>query len=515
MTYDGKRFGYRVAAAAAAVAALAALAPQASAQVNKQWLTVILPSEPVDLDTCNSSISTLGRVLKQNLSETLIQKDPKDNSLKPRLATSWERVDPTTWRFKLRQGVTFHDGSPFTAAAVKKSLDRDFANPMKCRDRVKYFSDFSIDISAPDDQTLVIKTSRPEPILPMRLTGITIGAGDIPTDKFSLKPVGTGPYQLSNWQQGQEILLKRNDKYWGAKPEIEGVRYLWRKESAVRAAMVQVGEGDIAVAMASQDAVDPKIDYSYLNSETSALRIDMTRKPLDDKRVRLAMNYAFDRENIRKSIVSKEALHATQFVFPAIPGHNHELDKMVRQYDPAKARQLLAEAKAAGVAVDTEITLLGRPDGYPNSEEVMEATLTTFKAAGFNVKLINLETGPYNAVNYKPYPENRGPTLLQVQHDNNFGDPVFSIAYRYSCEGGTSTYCDPKLDAELARVTGLEGEARVKGWQDLFRHLYEDVVNEVWMFHMVGFARVSPRIDYKPDVTANSEILVENIRFVK
>ena len=510
MSHDRVRFGYQ-AAAAAAVALLAVLAPQANAQVNSKWLTVVLPSEPVDLDTCNSSISTLGRVLKQNLSETLIQKDPKDNALKPRLATSWQRVDPTHWEFKLRQGVTFHDGTPFNAAAVKKSLDRDFTKGLVCRDRVKYFSDFTIEVSTPDEYTLVITTSRPEPILPMRLTGITIGGGNPPTDKFSLAAIGTGPYALTKWQTGQEILLTRNEKYWGNKPQIEGVRYVWRKESSVRAAMVKVGEGDIAVAMASQDADDPKLDHSYLNSETSALRIDMTRKPLDDKRVRLAMNYAFDRENIRKSIVSKDALNATQFVFPAIPGHNHELDKMVRQYDPARAKQLLAEAKAAGVAVDTEITLLGRPDGYPNSEEVMEATLTTFKAVGLNVKLINLETGPYNSVNYKPFPENRGPTLLQVQHDNNFGDPVFSIAYRYSCDGGTSTYCDPKLDAELARVTGLEGDARVKGWQELFRVLYEDVVNEVWMYHMVGFSRVSPRIDYVPDVTANSEILVENI----
>ena len=502
------------AAAAMAVVALAALAPQqVSAQVNKQVLTVVLPSEPVDLDNCNAGVSTIGRVVKQNLTETLVQKDSKDNSLKPRLATSWTRVNPTTWQFKLRQGVTFHDGTPFNAQAAKRSLDRDFVATMKCRDRVKYLGEVPFVITAPDAETLVLVTPTPDPILPMRMTGITMGAGELPNERFALKPVGTGPYMVANWQAGQEIQLKRNDKYWGAKPSIESVRYIWRAESAVRAAMVKIGEADIAVSIASQDANDPKLDYSYLNSETSALRIDQTRKPLDDKRVRLAMNYGFDREMIRSAIISKDALHATQMVFPSIPGHNHELDKMVRPYDPAKARQLLAEAKAAGVAVDTEITLQGRPAGYPNSEEVMEATLNLFKGIGLNVKLINYETGPYNALNYKPHPENRGPALLQVQHDNNFGDPVFSIPFRYSCAGGVSTLCDSKLDADIEKVLQLEGEPRVKAWQELFRYLYEEVVNEVWMFHMVGFSRVNPRIVYTPDVTANSEIHLANITF--
>src|SRR5260370_1223198 len=104
--------------AAAAVLALTGLAASpagAQTQVNSKWITIVLPAEPASLDGCNSSSGTEGRILKQNIVETLTEKDPKDNSLKPRLATSWEHVDPTTWRFKLRQGVTFHDGSPFDA----------------------------------------------------------------------------------------------------------------------------------------------------------------------------------------------------------------------------------------------------------------------------------------------------------------------------------------------------------------------------------------------------------------
>lgn len=506
-----------MACAAAGFAAAALMTAPATAQtkVTDKWIKVVLPTEPTSLDGCNSSSGTEGRVLKQNMVETLVEKDPKTNELKPRLATSWEKVDPSTWRFKLRQGITFHDGVPFNAAAVKKSLERNMGKAIVCRDKTKYVGDFTIEVTAVDDDTVQIKASRPEPIMPMRMSGTAIVSPNTVVDKLSLGAIGTGPYAFDSWQAGQQILLKRNDKYWGAKPEAEGVAFLWREESSVRAAMIKVGEADIAPIIAKQDANDPKIDTAYLNSETTFLRIDNTAVPLNDKRVRLALNYAFDREGIRNSIFSKDFEHATQMVFHAIPGHNHELDKNVRQYDPAKARQLLAEAKAAGVPVDTEITLLGRPTGYPNSTDVMEAAFVNYKAVGFNVKLQNLETGPYNSYNYKPFPENRGATILQNTHDNNFGDPVFSVFFRYGCDGAVSPMCVPQLDAEVTRVTGLEGEARVRGWQGVFRMLYEDIVPEVWMYHMVGYARVNPRVDFKPDVTTNSEVRIQEIRFKK
>jgi peptide/nickel transport system substrate-binding protein len=277
--------------------------------------------------------------------------------------------------------------------------------------------------------------------------------------------------------------------------------------------MVKIGEADIALNIAPQDATDKTMDFSYLNSETTYLRIDTTRAPLNDKRVRLALNYAFDREGVRGTILSKDNINATQIVMPAIPGHNFELDKKVRAYDPARAKQLLAEAKKDGVPVDTEITIIGRTAEYPNSADVMEAALTMFRAVGFNMKLKVVETGEFNLYNYKPFPESRGVTIFQSQHDNNFGDPVFSVFFRYACDGGASTLCDPALDKKVASATQAEGQDRVTQWNEIFRYLYENVVNEVWMYHMVGFARVNPRIDFKPDVTSNAEIHIQDIHF--
>ena len=124
-----------------------------------------------------------------------------------------------------------------------------------------------------------------------------------------------------------------------------------------------------------------------------------------------------------------------------------------------------------------------------------------------------VEAGQYAKWTSKPYPENAGPTILQASHDNNSGDPVFSVFQRFACAGASSNYCNPQLDKEIERVSGLAGPQRVAGWQDIFRSIYEEMSPVLFMYHMVGYTRVHPRIDFRPDVTTNAEIRIEEIRF--
>ena len=513
---DSRGFrGYR-AACMAMLASMLGLVGSAHAQVNDKWITVVLPQEPPNLDACNSSRTYGGRVLKYTIAEPLIQKNAADGSLSPRLATKWEQVEPTLWRITLRQGVTFHDGKPFNAEAVKKSLERQWIPALVCGDKAKFFGDLGVELTAVDAYTLDIKTSRPEAILPMRLTGVVIEENS-PTDKVmpaGMVPIGTGPYVFDSWQGGQQILFKRNEKYWGQKGEIEGVRYIWRAESAVRAAMVDLGEADIAYTIGQQDATNPKTDSSYLNSETIFARIDVAIPPFNDVRVRRAVKYALDLDAMPGSLLPSTALLATQLVMPSIPGHNADLDKRALRRDPAKAKQLLAEAKAAGVPVDTEIQLVSRPDQYPGAEEVAEAIASMLRDVGFKVKSMPLEAGLYGKYEYKPFAEGRLPVLLLSSHDNNFGDPVFTVFFRYACGGTPSAYCDPALDAQILKVSGMAGEERVKGWQEVFRTLYDDAVADVPLFHMVSFTRINPRLNFKPDVSMSNEIRIAEIKFV-
>jgi len=115
--------------AAAAVIAVGATAGPAMAQ--GKTVTIVLSEEPEGLDGCNSNRSTVGRVAKQNIVETLTEIDPKDGSITPRLAVSWEKIDEKTWRFKLREGVKFHDGAPFNAETAAKAIHRTMDTTQK------------------------------------------------------------------------------------------------------------------------------------------------------------------------------------------------------------------------------------------------------------------------------------------------------------------------------------------------------------------------------------------------
>jgi len=507
--------------AAAAVAVLGMSATINTASAQKKIVTVVLSEEPEGLDGCNSNRSTVGRVAKQNIVETLTEIDPKDGSITPRLATSWEKVDEKTWRFKLRQGVKFHDGAPFNAETAAKGIARTMntggkggargTGGLDCETRTKSFGDLKIVGKAVDKYTLEISANKPVPILPTRMGVVSISSPNTPTDKLVLHPIGTGPYVFEKWTPGQEITVKRNENYWGKKPVVEGARYIWRTESAVRAAMVKVGEADIAPNIAVQDATDPKMDFSYPNSETTRLRIDVTRPPLDNRNFRLALNYAIDREALRGSVLSKDVEHATQIVVPSINGHNPKLK--VIPYDPAKAKALIAKAKAEGAPVDKEIEIVGRINIYPNATETMEAMMAMLQAVGVKVKLRMLEVGEWLNILTKPYAEDRKPVLLQAQHDNNNGDAVFSVFNKYACKGAQATTCDPKLDALIEKASTLSGDERRKTWQEVFRIINEDMVADVWMYHMVGYSRVGNKINFTPSISTNSELHLEDITF--
>jgi len=355
--------------------AVLGMAFSATARADEHAAVTIVLSEELDLvEPCQASRSNIGRVIKQNVAETLTEINPLDGSIAPRLATAWEQVDDLTWRFTLRDGVTFHDGAALNADAVIYAIQRTMDETLDCEVRTKFFGNIALEPSAVDDLTVEIKTDSPVPILPTMMGTFTIVSPNTPMGEPTRDPIGTGPYTFESWAPGENIVLLRNPDYWGEAPAIEKATYVWRTESAVRAAMIATGEADIAANIAVQDATDPEMDFSYPNSETSRLRIDTTVPPLDDIRVRKALNLAFDREAVRGSIFSPDVIPATQLVVPSINGHNPDLK--VWSHDVAEAKKLVDEARADGVPVDDEITLLGRINIYPNATEIMECIRT-------------------------------------------------------------------------------------------------------------------------------------------
>jgi peptide/nickel transport system substrate-binding protein len=485
----------------------------ASAQQGRN-VTVVLNDEPVSLDACNMDSSHNGRVVRQNVFETLTEIDRTTGELLPRLAVSWEKRNETTWRFKLRENVRFSDGAPFNAEAAAAAIARTLSKDSKdCSTRTRFFATLALTTTVVDTYTLDIAADQPVPILPTQMIILGMASPNTPKDKLTSNPVGTGPYVFEHYTAGIDVVLKRNANYWGEKPQVEQARFVWRNESSVRASMVKIGEADFAASIAPQEATDPAMDRSYLNSETSWLKIDLALAPLNDKRVRLAMNYAIDRKALVGSLFPKDVIPATQLVIPSVPGHNHQIDKELWPYDPAKAKALLAEAKKDGVPVGKEILLIGRMNFYPNGQETMEAMVAMFAAVGLNVKLQMFEVNQWAIANRRPYAEDRGPSIVQSMHDNDKGDPVFTVTPRYGCEGISSTVCNPELDRLTKVASTLSGPERAKAWEEIFRIIYEDIVADVSLFHMVAYSRVGSRIQYTPTVATNSEIQIAQMKF--
>ncbi|MCJ7872029.1 ABC transporter substrate-binding protein [Phaeobacter sp. J2-8] len=492
----------------AATAMASTIAFASHAQDNS--VTIVLSEELEIVEPCSSTKSNVGRVLFQNISETVTEMNPA-TGLQPRLAKSWEDMGNGTWRFHLRDGVTFSDGTAMEADDVAHSLVRMKSPDIACEIGAKFFGGIDITSNIVDAHTLDVTADPAQPILPMLMSTVTVTPAETPLDSFVDHPIGTGPYTFDEYARGQHIKLGANPNYWGDQPAVQSATYVFRGDSAVRSAMVAAGEADIAPNIALQDASDPGMDFSYPNSETVFLRIEHAQAPLNDLRVREALNLAIDREAFVGTILANGTLLATGITPPSTIGYDHDLAPYA--YDPERARALLAEAKADGVPVDAEITLIGRLNNFANVLETMEAMLAMYQDVGFNMKLEMVEVAEWLERYAKPFPENRGPELIEAQHDNANGDPVFSMYFKYHSDGQQSGITDPKVDAMIADATAATGDERAAKWKALFSYLHEEIIADVMLFHMVGFSRVNPRLDFAPSIRTNSELQLSQIKF--
>jgi peptide/nickel transport system substrate-binding protein len=472
-------------------------------------VTIVLNEELETVEPCMASQSNIGRVLLQNISETMTELNVENGKLMPRLAESWEDMGDGTWRFHLRDGGSFSDGTSLDASDIAHSIERTLSPDLTCEIGAKYFGGMTITPSVVDDLTIDIKSDPAQPILPLLLSTLTIVPSEAAME-FTRAPIGTGPYVLSEWNPGQSIILDRRDDYWGDQPEVTKATYLFRTDDAVRAAMVATGEADIAPLINQIDATNEATDFSYPNSETVYLRIDSSIAPLDDQRVREALNLAVDREAFIGTLVPEAAQLATHMTVPTTLGADEELE--VPPFDPERAKTLLEEAAADGVPVDTEILLLGRLGQFPNVTEVMEALHSMYSDVGFNMKLQMVDVAEWIKYYSKPFAAQPQPNIVEAMHDNNRGDPVFSMYFKYACDGLQSGICDEELEKDIEEATAAAGEERGPAWAKAFSRAH-DISADVMLFHMVGFSRVSERLDFTPTIATNSELQLSQIGF--
>ncbi len=365
-------------AATTATQAPATSAPAAA----KTEITIAIQGEPTTLDTQYPDDGNM-RTITWSIFEPLYKLDGVTLEPIPCLATDYEIVDDLTWKFTVRDGVTFHDGSAFTVDDAVYSINRIIDPEYNSQ----IFSDFESIAKAEkvDDKTLTITTSVPDPILLKRLTKLDMVSKSFTEGKSvnDLTSVanGTGPYKLDNWTRGQQIVISRNANYWGEQPVLEKATYRFIEEVVTRAAALKTGEIDIAMNMYPEYVADlPKV-FSGVGTETSWVRFNQRAGLMKDKNMRLAANYAIDLDGLAEALFGGYARPCEgQMGRDGYFGFSEKVNKY--PYDVEKAKALLAEAGYKG----EPIQFLSERGRWLKDGELTEAVAAQLLEAGFNVE---------------------------------------------------------------------------------------------------------------------------------
>lgn len=465
----------------AAVATQAPAATKPAAVDIKGKVVVAVPEDARSLSSWEA-YATAGYPSLRNVQEALLNRDPKTNNFVGELATKWENVNPTTWRFTLRRGVKFHDGSPFNAEAAAFGLNHTWSKQNNFQ--IRSYLGPELTAKAVDEFTLDVVTEKPDPIIPNRLYFSPLPSmkqlKETPAD-YTTKPIGTGPYRFVSWQKGQSIKLEANPEWWGiaapneayGKLTIKELEFVPRSEREVRVAMVKRGEADIARWITVEQTKECPASTGGPTVECGLLRLDNSHVAMRDIRVRQAIAFALDKKALTDDIMGGGQL-AAMIAGPLAVGYNPDLKPY--PYDPEQAKKLVAEAKAAGINVGAPITVMCRKGAYIRVEEAIEAIADMLKKVGLNASARVLEHAPYeelwSARSRGPIPPDRGMAGFHF-HGNEIGDFAISVDSYYRSNGVTSTVEDPELDKKHEAASQLTGEARHKAYQEIAKYVYD------------------------------------------
>jgi peptide/nickel transport system substrate-binding protein len=378
--------------------------------------------DPTTLDTQNQQ-ETPASVVATHIFDTLVERD-QNLKIVPALASELPKlVAPTVWEVKLRKGVKFHNGEEFTAESVKFSLER-------VKTGMRSSSNFRpIDnVEVVDPHTVKVHTTKPWPtfvsIMTFRQASMYPPKAYAGKDSafISKNPIGTGPYKFVRWSKDEEIVLEANEQYWRGAPKIKTVVFRPIPDDAVRVAALQNGEVDVAVNipphLANIIAGHPKIFLSTAPSIRTLQLMFVTHEydaqhklvgpykgVTADKRVRQAIAYALDVDEIIKGVLDGKAMRTATLLTPLHFGYDPSL-KPIKQ-DLGKVKQLLTEA---GYPSGLEITLNGPQGRYVRDKEVAEAVAGQLTKAGIKTQLKTYEF--VNYLNNLVYVHKPGPVWL-------------------------------------------------------------------------------------------------------
>ena len=372
-------------------------------------LVVGLVAEPVNLDPPQVTDLNSNRVGRR-IVETLVTFPEESTQIVPGLAESWTiSKDGLQYTFKLRRGITFHDGTPLNAEAVKFSIERQINPSHPAYKLGKYpFANFffgnvkAVEVLSEERVAFLLNEARASFIAVLAQgaasivspTAVMKWGPDYPTH-----PVGTGPFRFASWDRGQRVVLEKNPTYWKYPVKVERVIYRPIVEDQARLTELLTGTLDVIVGVpadfVSQLEQNAKITLlKQVGAHVWYFGMNNQKKPFDDKRVRQALNYAVNKDAIVKDVLKGTGAASRGPVLPGTWGADPALKPY--PYDPERAKKLLAEA---GYPSGFSTTLWVPESGSGMQAPVAMSTVmqSNLKAVGVNVSLQTMEWGAYLA----------------------------------------------------------------------------------------------------------------------
>jgi peptide/nickel transport system substrate-binding protein len=439
--------------------------------------TMARNEEPLSLDPIipsdNGSIWVIYQMFDQL---TTVNED--SSGVSPSIAESWEISDDgTVYTFAIRQGVMFHDGSPMTIDDVVFSLERVF-DPKGSGysflfgvvDGVKAVDDATVELSLKEPFTPLLDNLNvfPASIVPKALV-------EPDPDAFAQNPIGTGPFKLKEFAKGQHVQLLKSENYWKAdRPHVDEVFIPYVTDDNTRILKLQGGEVDAAVAIPyaqidqlnAQDGIDVKIEELF---RFDGMWLNHAKPPLDDVKVRQALNYATDKESMLSSIY-----------FDKVEIANHMMPKMrfwrediaPYEYDPERAKSLIGESKAAG-GFTMPIVI---PTGDVIIQQIAQILKESYSAIGVDVQITNLDIGTAYT-NFSSFNYTAGANWY-ITSDVPAPDELAAIQFDYSALSGTKSFFtnyNSDKATELVKEAGRSDDATR---EQLFGELQQLVMDD-------------------------------------
>lgn len=434
-------------------------------------------------------------IVDWHIYDSLLSRDPKTMQIIPGLAESYKTINDTTWEFKLRQGVKFHNGEEFNADVVKFTIDRVLDPNQKSPQRGNISS--IKEVKVVDPYTVDIITKVPYPVLPERLAFLCMVPPkylkEVGDQQFALKPVGTGPYKFVSWTKGDRVVLIANENYWKGTAKIKNVIFRAIPEQATQLNELASGGVDI-LRYLTPDLANQVTQGGNSVATAPIIRfwhfsMNPAYKPFDDVNFRLAIQHAINVDAIITSIFGGKAERIPAMVNPKQFGFDQSVKAPT--YDPNLAKQYLAKSSYHGEPITIEHYMKGA------GPAVMDAIIADLKAVGINAEA-------------KFYPDSSalaqrtlaGKTAIDggTWGSNSTFDADGVLQAFFGVDGSYGKYhqFDPKADQLIQQARGTLDAAKRKQLYSQVQQMVVDEAMDISLFAPYDIYGINKNLDYTP-----------------